>query len=155
VSPSLYCMSLSFYIHMYFTNKRTLQNFFFFSIKLNYVTPYLVYINGCYVLAWSLILKNDCSLRVNCHATEKSEAIATCKEMTVIPVNEVVDKTRIIGKRGLRRRKRHLGSLIPPPPDLWARGYIGSTPNCCYDNEFKNQALFNSSECAQFWPWKR
>jgi hypothetical protein len=36
--------------------------------------------------------------------------------MTVIPVNEVVDKKRIIGKRGLRRRKRHLGSLIPPHP---------------------------------------
>jgi hypothetical protein len=38
-------------------------------------------------------------------ATEKSEAIAMCKETPVIPVNKVVDKKRIIGKKeGLRRR---------------------------------------------------
>jgi hypothetical protein len=30
---------------------------------------------------------------------KKSEAIATCKEMQVIPVNKVVDKKRTIGKR--------------------------------------------------------
>jgi hypothetical protein len=32
-----------------------------------------------------------------CHATEKSEAIATRKEMPVIPGNKVVDKKRILG----------------------------------------------------------
>jgi hypothetical protein len=37
--------------------------------------------------------------------TEKSEAIAPCKEMPVIPVNKVVDEKRIIGKMGLRRRE--------------------------------------------------
>jgi hypothetical protein len=31
--------------------------------------------------------------------TEKSEATAMYKEMPVIPVNKVVDKKRIIGKR--------------------------------------------------------
>jgi hypothetical protein len=37
--------------------------------------------------------------------TEKSEAIAVCKEMTVIPVSKVMDKKIIIGKRRRRRRK--------------------------------------------------
>jgi hypothetical protein len=37
--------------------------------------------------------------------TEKSEAIAMCKEMPVIPVYKVVDKKRIIGKGGPRRRR--------------------------------------------------
>jgi hypothetical protein len=31
------------------------------------------------------------------HKTEKSEAIALCKEILVIPVNKVVDKKIIIG----------------------------------------------------------
>jgi hypothetical protein len=31
--------------------------------------------------------------------TEKSEFIATCKELPVIPVNKVVHKKRIIGKK--------------------------------------------------------
>jgi hypothetical protein len=35
----------------------------------------------------------------------KSEAIALCKEMPVIPVNRAVDKKRIIGKRRLRKRR--------------------------------------------------
>jgi hypothetical protein len=39
-----------------------------------------------------------------------------CKEMLVIPVNKVVDPRRIIGKNGgPRGRKRHKGSLTPPP----------------------------------------
>jgi hypothetical protein len=38
-----------------------------------------------------------------------SEAIAQCKEMPVIQVNKVVDKKRIIGKRGLRRRRGSRG----------------------------------------------
>jgi hypothetical protein len=47
-----------------------------------------------------------------------------CKEMTVIPVNRVVDKKRIIGKNGQLRRGRGTkglrrrgtkGSLTPPP----------------------------------------
>jgi hypothetical protein len=32
--------------------------------------------------------------------TEKTDAIAMCKEMPVIPVNKAVDKKRIIGKGG-------------------------------------------------------
>jgi hypothetical protein len=43
--------------------------------------------------------------------TGKSEAIATVKEMPVIPVNKVLVKRRIIGKRGLRRRTCTRGSL--------------------------------------------
>jgi hypothetical protein len=42
--------------------------------------------------------KNQLFLFEN-HVTEKAEAIATCKEMLVIPFNNVVDKRRIIGKR--------------------------------------------------------
>jgi hypothetical protein len=37
--------------------------------------------------------------------TEKWEAVAQCKEMPVITVNNVVDEIGIFGKRGLRRRK--------------------------------------------------
>jgi hypothetical protein len=37
--------------------------------------------------------------------TEKSDSIATCKEMQVIPVNKAVDKKRINGKGGPRRRR--------------------------------------------------
>jgi hypothetical protein len=33
------------------------------------------------------------------------EVRGNCKEMPVIPVSKVLDKKRIIGKRGLRRRK--------------------------------------------------
>jgi ribosomal protein S25 len=44
--------------------------------------------------------------------TEKSEGIATCKEMPVIMINKVVDKRRIIGKRVLWRRRGTRGSLI-------------------------------------------
>jgi hypothetical protein len=33
-------------------------------------------------------------------ATEKSDAIATCKEMPVIPINKVVHTKRRIGKGG-------------------------------------------------------
>jgi hypothetical protein len=32
--------------------------------------------------------------RYNCHAAEKSEAIATCKEMPVMPFNKEVDKKK-------------------------------------------------------------
>jgi ligand-binding sensor protein len=41
----------------------------------------------------------------NSPVTEKSEAIAPCKEMLVILVNKVVDKKTIIGKRGPRKKK--------------------------------------------------
>jgi hypothetical protein len=44
--------------------------------------------------------------RENCHTTEKSEAIAQCKEMPVIPVNKVVDPKRMIGTNGGPRRRR-------------------------------------------------
>jgi hypothetical protein len=51
----------------------------------------------------------------HCHATEKSEAIAhcMCKEMPVIPVNKVVDRKRIIGKKwkAKEEEERHKGSL--------------------------------------------
>jgi hypothetical protein len=50
----------------------------------------------------------------NCHVTEESETIATCKEMLVIPVNKEVDKKRIIGKRRAEEEERHMGSLTPP-----------------------------------------
>jgi hypothetical protein len=36
--------------------------------------------------------KNSFSARENCHETVKSEAIAPCKEMPVIPVYKVADK---------------------------------------------------------------
>jgi hypothetical protein len=35
-----------------------------------------------------------------------------CKEMTVIPVNKVVDKKIIIGNRGASEEKRHLRSVF-------------------------------------------
>jgi hypothetical protein len=44
--------------------------------------------------------KNNCSGQENCHTTEKSEAIAQCKEMLVIPFNKLVDKKRTILKGG-------------------------------------------------------
>jgi hypothetical protein len=41
-----------------------------------------------------------------CHATERSEATATCKEMPAIPVNKVVDiKTILERKEGQGGRK--------------------------------------------------
>jgi hypothetical protein len=40
-----------------------------------------------------------------------SEDIAMCKEMPVIPVNKVVDKKRIIGKRRAKEEERHRGSV--------------------------------------------
>jgi hypothetical protein len=40
--------------------------------------------------------------------TEKSGAIAPCKILD-IPVNKVFDEKIIIGKRGLRRRRRTRG----------------------------------------------
>jgi hypothetical protein len=46
-----------------------------------------------------------------CHATEKSEAIALCKEMPVIPLNKVAEKKRIIGKNCAEEEERHTGSL--------------------------------------------
>jgi hypothetical protein len=39
--------------------------------------------------------------------SEKSEATARCKEMTVIPVKKVVDEKRIIGKGA--GEERHSG----------------------------------------------
>jgi hypothetical protein len=57
--------------------------------------------------AWRLIPNKKIVLdKKNCHGTEKSEVIASCKEMPVIRVNKVVDKKRIIGKRvqGGKRR---------------------------------------------------
>jgi hypothetical protein len=51
----------------------------------------------------------------NCHATEKSEAIAMCKEMPVIPFNLMVDLKIITRKRRAKEEERHKGSLTPPP----------------------------------------
>jgi hypothetical protein len=58
------------------------------------------------IRAYSLIhnKKTIVLFKKNCHATEKSEAFAMCKEMPVIPTNKVVDKKRIIGKSGTRGR---------------------------------------------------
>jgi hypothetical protein len=47
------------------------------------------------------------------HATEKSEAIACCKEMPFIPVNRVVDRKRMIGKNAVQRRRR--GTTVADP----------------------------------------
>jgi hypothetical protein len=41
----------------------------------------------------------------------KSEAVATSNEMPVILVNKVVDKKRIIEKRKVDEKERHMGSL--------------------------------------------
>jgi hypothetical protein len=49
-----------------------------------------------------------------CHVTVKSEAIAPCKEMPVIPVDKVVGKKRISGKRGREGGKAQGG------PKMWA-----------------------------------
>jgi hypothetical protein len=39
-----------------------------------------------------------------------------CKEMSVIPVNKVVDPKRIIGKKWrAEEEERHKGLLTPPP----------------------------------------
>jgi hypothetical protein len=38
-----------------------------------------------------------------------------CKEMSVIPVNKVVDPKRIIGKNGGPRRRRGTRGCCPPP----------------------------------------
>jgi hypothetical protein len=43
--------------------------------------------------------------------TEKSEAVAQCKEMPVILVNKVVDGKRIVGKRRAEEEESHTGSL--------------------------------------------
>jgi hypothetical protein len=59
--------------------------------------------------------KNYCSQRENCHAAEKSEAIAMCKEMPVIPVNKMVAKKKTNWER-LRWRKGNRGRWRPPPP---------------------------------------
>jgi hypothetical protein len=48
--------------------------------------------------------------------TEKSEAISPCKERLVIPVNKAVGKKRIIGNRGLMRRRGKRGRW---PPKRW------------------------------------
>jgi hypothetical protein len=42
--------------------------------------------------------------------TEKSEAVATCKEMPVILVYKAVDNKRIIGKKWSEEEERHKGS---------------------------------------------
>jgi hypothetical protein len=52
-------------------------------------------------------MKNPLFSLINCHVTEKSEAIVhTCKKMPAIPVNRVADKKRMIGKNGGPRRRR-------------------------------------------------
>jgi hypothetical protein len=46
----------------------------------------------------------------HCHGIEKSEAIASCKEMPVIPVNKVMDPKRVIGKKWrVEEEERHKG----------------------------------------------
>jgi hypothetical protein len=44
----------------------------------------------------SLSSKNQRGFQANWHAADKSEAIAKCKEMPVIPVNKMGDKKKII-----------------------------------------------------------
>jgi hypothetical protein len=53
-----------------------------------------------YIRSWILIRnrKPIVLFERHCQATEKSEAIACCKEMPVIPVNRVVDPKRKIEK---------------------------------------------------------
>jgi hypothetical protein len=50
--------------------------------------------------------KTKCSRGENWEATEKSEAFATCKEMPVIPVNRVVDKKIIMGRKGAEEEEK-------------------------------------------------
>jgi hypothetical protein len=47
----------------------------------------------------------------NCHVHEKSEAIASCKEMPVTPVNKVVDKKNSWKMGAEEEKERHSGSL--------------------------------------------
>jgi hypothetical protein len=49
--------------------------------------------------------KCHCSGRENCHAAEKSEAIAQSTEMPAIPVNKGGGQEKNGGKWGPRRRK--------------------------------------------------
>jgi hypothetical protein len=58
----------------------------------------------CRIRAWSLILNKKHVFHIekkNCH-----EAIATCKETPVFPVNKVEDKKRITGKNFDPRKKK-------------------------------------------------
>jgi hypothetical protein len=42
--------------------------------------------------------------------TEKSEAVAQCKEMPVVPGNKVADEKKKLAKRGAKRRRGTRGS---------------------------------------------
>jgi hypothetical protein len=55
---------------------------------------------------WLLLFFNFQKTCPDCLVNGNSEAVAQCKKMPVIPVNMVVDEERIIGKGGLRRRRR-------------------------------------------------
>jgi hypothetical protein len=65
------------------------------------------------IRAWSLIRNETPIVQYDKTMIEKSKAIAHCKEM---PVNIVVDKKRIIGKRRAQEEERHTGFLPPPHP---------------------------------------
>jgi hypothetical protein len=59
---------------------------------------------------------------------KKSEAIAPCKEMSVILVNKLVDKKIIIGKKEAEEEERHMGSLTPKK--LFLQFFIGLKRHC-------------------------
>jgi hypothetical protein len=62
-------------------------------------------------LQWSLIEKQQklFSLRIR-PSNREVRGHCMCKEMPVIPVDRVVDKKRIIGKRRAEEEERHKGS---------------------------------------------
>jgi hypothetical protein len=61
-----------------------------------------------------------------CVTTQKSEAIAQCKEIPVIPVDKVADEIRIIGKRWSVEEEGHSGSLTKKMATCCA----GNCPQC-------------------------
>jgi hypothetical protein len=58
-------------------------------------------------------MKTNCFIQENCHANEKTEAIAPRKEVPASLVTKVVDKETIIGNKGAEEVERRKGSLTP------------------------------------------
>jgi hypothetical protein len=60
------------------------------------------------------LIRNEIPIVLDCHITEKLEAIAQCKEMPIILANKVVDKKI---KIGIRRAEgeRHSGLRVAAP----------------------------------------
>jgi hypothetical protein len=71
--------------------------------------------SSCLSGVYFIILHFGCDMYIpvmaksNCHTTEKSEAIALCKEMPVIPVNKKI----ILGVGGWGGGEAH--GIVPPP----------------------------------------